>query len=290
MMDMSAKTAARTRNILFLFFTIGAFAIFSQYLLELYYRTQESELYSHIILIPFVSGYFFYYSRKEITAQSAYGLVSGPLFILGAAILFILGNISPGLSENDYLAVMVLSSVIFWAGGFLFFHGARSAVCAAFPLLFLVFMVPVPESMLNKIIYMLQSGSAEVASVLFSISGTPVHRDGFVFHLPGLNIEVAKQCSGIRSSLVLFIAGVIASHLFLKSWWRKGLLMLFIIPIAIFKNGLRIMALTLFGYYVDERAFSGAMHSRGGILFFLLAMLMLGGVLWALKRSERENR
>src|SRR3989337_658723 len=114
-------------------------------------------------------------------------------------------------------------------------------------------------------------------------------REGFIFYFPGLNIEVAKQCGGIRSSLVLFIVSILAGHLFLSSWRSKFLLSLWVLPITIVKNCIRIVALTLFGVYVDPRILDSTLHRRGGIPFFIVALSLFGVVLWFLMRSERRG-
>ena len=97
---------------------------------------------------------------------------------------------------------------------------------------------------------------------------------------------MAKQCGGIRSSLVLFIVSILAGHLFLVSWKRKILLSLFVLPITIVKNSIRIVTLSLLGAYVDPRILDSAAHRRGGIPFFVVALSLLGIVLWLLRRSE----
>jgi exosortase/archaeosortase family protein len=112
-------------------------------------------------------------------------------------------------------------------------------------------------------------------------------REGFVFHLPGQSVEVAKQCSGIRSSMALLITSVLAGHLFLRTWWKKVILAIVIIPITMFKNGIRVVSLTLLGTYVDSRILTNSLlHTDGGILFFLLALVLLAPVLYFLRKSE----
>jgi exosortase len=104
-------------------------------------------------------------------------------------------------------------------------------------------------------------------------------------------MEIAKQCSGIRSSLALFITGILAAHFFLKSSWKKAIFILSIIPIAILKNGIRIVTLSLLAIYVDERFLTqGFLHKSGGFIFFAPALTLLGLLLWGLRKSEGENR
>jgi exosortase len=150
-------------------------------------------------------------------------------------------------------------------------------------------MVPVPGFLMDRIILLLQICSAEVSYGFFKLTGVPIFREGFTFHLPGLSVEVAKQCGGIRSSLVLCIVSILAGHLFLSSWRRKFILSLWVLPITIVKNAVRIVTLTLFGVYVDPRILDSTLHQRGGIPFFLVALSLLGVVLWFLRRFESRK-
>ena len=101
-------------------------------------------------------------------------------------------------------------------------------------------MIPIPTLVLDNIVLALQKGSSQVTYVLFKLLGVPVFMQALSrFSLPGVEIEIAKECSGIRSSLALFITGILASHVFLRSGWRMIVLSLSMIPLAIFKNAVR---------------------------------------------------
>jgi exosortase len=147
-------------------------------------------------------------------------------------------------------------------------------------------MVPIPAVALERIISVLQIGSTMAAYGFFKVAGVPLVRDGFVFHLPTLNIEVAKECSGINSALSLLITGLLANHFFLRTGWSKMLLLLAIVPIAILKNGFRIAVLSILGNYADERILNSELHRNGGILFFILALVLLWAVIAVLRKVE----
>lgn len=207
-----------------------------------------------------------------------------------AALVFLqLGKLEcPQLSQNDCSSLMSLCLIGWWTGGFIFFFGIDAFRNAAFPLLFLLFAVPIPTFLLDKVISFLQAGSAETAYWIFKISGVPFSREGFVFSLPEMSIEVARECSGIRSCLVLFIVSLFAGHVFLKGTMKRFILALSAIPIAIFKNGLRIVTLSLLGNYVDERILSSSLHKQGGIPFFVLALALLAPIVCLLRRFEKD--
>jgi exosortase len=169
----------------------------------------------------------------------------------------------------------------------LFLYGKEALRKAYFPVAFLIFAIPIPSILLEKIISVLVTASTSVTNLLFKAIGVPFTREGSIFDLPGFSIEVAKECSGIRSSLALFITGILAGHLFLKKSWKKGVLALAVFPIAVFKNGLRIVGLYLLSYYIDMRFIEGDFHHKfAGSVFFAVGLVLLGLILWILRRSE----
>ena len=280
------------RNLFFLLFNIMALFTFYQPMRNLMSLSLSYDaLYSHIVLIPLVSGYFIYLRRKSIFSNVRYEFTLGIIIITLGIVLYLLG-MTRGLqpNQNDSLSLMAFSGVTLWIGGFVFFYGVQAFREAAFPLLFLVFMIPLPTLFADKIIYFLQTVSAEVSFEIIKFVGVPVFREGFVFQLPGISVEVAKQCSGIRSTLALFITSILAGHMFLQSRWNKVILVLAVFPIAVFKNGLRIVTLSLLGAYVDEKIITQSLlHSKGGIPFFILALVFMLPVLWILRKREEKK-
>jgi exosortase len=276
------------RNAFFLLFFVLALLMAYAPIKALYTSSINSEYYSHIVLIPLVSIYLFYQERKFIFSEQKYSLGAGtPLLLMGA--LLYLGGRFYGiqLNQNDFTAIIALSAVVFINGAFIFCYGFRAFKAALFPLLFLIFMIPIPSTLMEGTIYVLQVGSTEFTNVLFMATGVPFLREGFVFHLSGMSVEVAKECSGIRSSLALLITCVLAGHLFLNTWWKKVILAVCIIPVTMFKNGIRILILTLLGNYVDSRILTNStLHTDGGIVFFILGLLLLAPVLYFLRKSE----
>ena len=282
------KEHLNTRNIVFLLF--AAVALIMAYTpIRALYSSNKSEYYSHIALIPLVSIYLIYIKRKEIFAQVNYLFVVGiPVLLLGIALF--LGGILWGapLDNNNYASLIAFSIFIFMNGAFILLYGISAYRTALFPLLFLIFIVPIPTALMDNIIYFLQVGSTEFTNLLFLASGTPYIRDGFVFHLPNVSVEVAEQCSGIRSSMAIFIVAILAGYMFLKSYWKIIFLVICAVLIAMLKNGIRILTLSLLGNYVDPRILSSSLHKEGGTPFFILGLLLLAPILFFLRRSEKK--
>lgn len=250
-----------------------------------------TDLHSHILLIPFISLYLIWVRRGLLPQEhhSAVGLGLGASTIAVAALAA--GGLMRGsLSDNDYLSLIALSFVAFlWAGGFLFL-GRRWMVATAFPMSFLIFLAPLPDLVVEWLEHASVLGSAEAAAMFFAIAGTPVFRDGVVFQLSGITLQVAQECSGIRSSLVLFITSLVASYLFLKSPWRRALLVALVIPLGILRNGFRIMVIGLLCIHLGPHMIDSAIHHQGGPLFFTASLFPLALLLWWLRRGERRVR
>lgn len=104
--------------------------------------------------------------------------------------------------------------------------------------------------------------------------------------IPNLDIEVAKECSSIRSSLLLAVTTLVLAHLFLRTWWRKVLLVAAAIPLSVAKNGVRIFTIAELGTRVDPGFLDGKLHHQGGILFYGLAVVAVATLLWVLRRTE----
>ena len=174
-------------------------------------------------------------------------------------------------------------------GSFICFYGNRAFRKALFPLSLLFFIMPVPTLILDPVVKLLTVGSARMIELIFKIFGVPYVREGYVFELVGITIEIVEGCSGIRSTLVLFITSIIIGYLFLKTTWSKVILALTIFPVSIFKNTLRISALALLGSYVDPSWVTDSwLHRFGSKPFFVLALLFLLFELWILSWFEKR--
>jgi len=279
------------RTGLFLVFVTVAGVMFYGPFRDLMKAALRSDYYSHIVLIPLVSAYLLFIRRKEIFADIEYAFVPGAAVAGVGVLLYCLARMVPlGLDKNDFSALVTLAALFFVVGAFILLFGLSAFRSARFALLFLLFMVPVPTALMDGIVRILQLGSTEFVALLFSITPVPVLREGIVFHLPNISISVAPQCSGIRSSLALVITSVLAGHMFLKRGWSKALLILAVIPITMLKNGIRIVTLSLLAVYVDTRILTNsALHTDGGILFFILALCLMAPILFVLRKGERTK-
>jgi exosortase C (VPDSG-CTERM-specific) len=273
-----------------LIFAIALLAVFGQPLLALMNYAARSQLFSYILLIPFVSAYLLYIRRDQLPNNYVSDIpIGGACLATGLGILaFAYWWTFPGwvMADNDRLTLVTLSFLCCLAAGLFFFFGRDWMRAAAFPLAYLIFIVPMPHAMEDALEMASKSAAAEVANVLFHLSGTPFLRSGAVFQLPNITIEVAQECSGIRSSWVLFMTSILAANLFLKTSWRRFALVAFVIPLGILRNGFRILVIGLLCVNVGPQMIHSVIHRRGGPLFFILSLIPFLLVLWWLRRRD----
>ena len=271
-------------------FVIVLLAIFGQSLLALASYAIHSDLHSYILLVPFVSGYLLYLRRDQLPKEYLVDLPPGVVLMASGLVIFVLTHrlnfTGQERVDNYYCVLRTLSFLCcFTAGGF-FFFGRGWMRAAAFPLAYLIFIVPMPDAMVNTLETASKYASAEIANVLFHLSGTPFLREGLVFQLPNITIQVAQECSGIRSSWVLLMTSILAANLFLKTPWRRLVFVAFVVPLGILRNGLRILAIGLLCVNAGPQMIHSLIHRRGGPFFFLLSLIPFLLLLWWLRRRE----
>jgi len=278
------------RHSFFIVFLLFSSVLLYDHLRELLYFSTKSNVYSYIPLIPVVTIFLLYSDRKAIFSDPGYGFVYGGAVLIAALTVSIISRRNLLDLTMDYrLSLASLAIVSAWVGGFVLCYGIRAFKIALFPLLFLLFMVPFPDSILDVVIAGLQEGSFMVTVWIFKIMGVKIYTSGFVISLPlpRFDIEVAKECSGIRSSMSLFITSLLIGRFFLSSPINKCILALTVIPIAVFKNAVRIVFISLGALYLDEEFISGPLHHKGGVLFFILGLSLLALIARLLRGRER---
>jgi exosortase len=258
-----------------------------------------NDAYTHILLIFPLSAALIYLDSKYMDSKApdskALRIRPQPSPSIGAALLalaLVIGGYARwgmGATPGDVrLSLGMFALVMWWLASVLLCFGARTFHSFLFPLCFLFLMVPIPDFALSRIIEFLQQQSALAARIMFRAARVPVTQDGIMLSIPNLDIEVSLECSSIRSSLMLVVTTMVFAHLFLRSWWRKVLLVAAAIPLSVAKNGLRIFTIAELGTRVDPGFLDGKLHHNGGILFFGIAVVAVGALLWVLRRTELQ--
>ena len=289
-MNRPSETSDQMRG--FILATAALILCFSVPLYHLVRFALGSDLYSHIVLIPFITAYLVWTKRKTLPPSStpARSWAVAPLGAGGAllALYGILVLSGTKLEPEDSLALTGLSFVLLFWGICCWFFGKETLRALAFPLGFLIFMAPIPVFFRNWLETILQHGSAAVAYALLSIVGTPVFKQGLVFILPGISLEVAPQCSGIHSTLALFITSVVGAYFFLRRPWTRATLALAVIPLAFLRNGFRVFTIGELCVHIGPHMIDSPIHHRGGPLFFALSLIPFFLLLLWLVRLDRR--
>jgi exosortase C (VPDSG-CTERM-specific) len=277
----------------FWIFVVALSIGFSVPLYKLFAFAAGSSLYSYIILIPFVSLYLGWTRLPELAALNQapraprVGMVLASL--AGVAFLAI-SFTGHDLDASSQLAILTASFLSFLFAGCFWFMNSQILRTLVFPLGFLLFMIPFPKPVENCIVDFLQQGSVMVADLLFTVSGTSVVCNDSTFRLPGFSLQVAPECSGIHSTLVLFITSIVGSWFFLRTPWKRAVFVFAIIPLALLRNGFRVFVIGMLCVHVDQKMIDSPIHHHGGPLFFVLSLIPFSVLLYYLYKSDHKSR
>jgi exosortase len=276
-----------TRSACFVILALASVAVFWRPLTVLFGTALYDDRYSHVLLILPVSAALLYSERSRVFESLKYCFAAGLLVLPLAMALFWSSRHMSLLSSNDNLSLRTALFVGSILIGFVFCFGIAAFRAAAFPLLLLLLMIPIPDLVLERIVWLLQLLSTDATFFMLKAANIPVLKSSFVLSIHKTDIEVARECSGIRSTLILFIVSLVLGHLFLRRGWRQIVLCLLVLPIAVIRNGLRIFILAVLGVYVDPSFLYGNFHRYGGILFFCVALGLVVAFIWWLKGPEK---
>ena len=247
----------------------------------------RNDEYTHILLILPVSVALIILEWPSLRSVAAPNVRVGSallvMAVLGAGFAQVRAT---SLPADVLLSIRMFALVLFWMGSFVLCLGSRVARSLLFPLCFLFWLVPFPQVVLAEVVKLLQQGSALSAHALFAAAGVPVARDGVMLTVPGLTIQVASECSSIRSSSMLLVTTMLLAQVLLRSPWRKALVIAIAVPLSVAKNGLRIFTITMLGTRVDPGYLTGRLHHQGGIVFFAVALAMVFAMVHLLRRGE----
>ena len=266
--------------------------VFSSPLLRVAALGLRNDLYSHILLMPFVSMYLVWIHRTAVSSRAMQGSPALALVCaaLGGGLLLV-----PGFGQGRWqLESAAEDTLFFWVSGFVclilaagfWFLGRKAMKIVGLPVGLLFFMAPFPQALERGIEVFFQHASAEAAAIFFRVSGIAFVRQDLVFDLPTITLEVAPECSGIRSSLVLFITSLVAGYLFLQTSWKRAVLTLAVIPLGILRNGVRIFVIGWLCVRINPEMIHSWVHRQGGPMFFVLSLVPFFGLLLLLRRSE----
>ncbi|HTS05491.1 MAG TPA: exosortase/archaeosortase family protein [Candidatus Eisenbacteria bacterium] len=246
-----------------------------------------SDAHTYVLLILPISITLIYLEMDQVPEGPQTGRIWGAILLALALSLRVVtgGNLSHSSSSGN-LSLSVAALVIFWIGTAIVSFGLHALKTHLFAVCFLFLLIPLPDHAVIWLTSLLQRQSASASTIVFRLAGVPIVQDGVMLSIPGLNIEVAKECSSIRSSTMVVVTTLLLAQLFLKSSWRKVLLVATSLPVSVAKNALRIFVIAELGTRVDRGYLNGWLHHQGGFIYLGLALLFEIFLLLILRWNE----
>lgn len=239
--------------------------------------------YSHGFLVPVISGWFVWMRlpelRKAVVRPSNMGLA----VMLASLALLVFGMTTAELYTSR------LSLVVLLAGIILYLFGMQVFRLLFLPVAFLVFMIPLPYTVYDTLALPLKAIVSTVATGGLKLLGFPVLREGNVILFPNVTLEVVDACSGLRSLVSLMALGTAFAFIFLAPGWRRLVLILCTIPIAVFTNIIRVFVTGFLARFIGSAAAEGFFHEFAGLAVFVTAMALTAGTGWLLSRMGGKN-
>jgi len=242
--------------------------------------------YGHGFFVPLFSGYVLWQRREQWQNAKIKPSNFGLLVMIGAVCLLIVGTLGAEFFTSR------LSFLILLAGLILFLSGWDLLRAVAFPLGFLVLMIPIPVIIFNQITFPLQLVASRWAAWLLELLGVPVLRDGNILALSNYSLEVVEACSGIRSLMSLIALSVAYGYLAEPRRWVRCVLVVLMIPIALVTNAFRITGAGVLAHSIGPAAAEGFLHEFSGWVIFLAALFLMFAshrVLCLLTKKQRDR-
>jgi len=244
-------------------------AAYAPVLARLVAQWASDENYSHGFLVVPFSLYLAWQRRAQLRVADPRPSWLGVALIAASIVAFVAGQFGAELFLTRISLVGMIAGAIGWI------FGARPLRALALPLLFLLFMIPLPALVFNRITLPLQFVASAAGEMLIRGAGVPVLREGNVLQLPGGSLEVVEACSGIRSLVSLAMVGVAVSCLRGGGRWTIAFSALAAAPIAIVANAVRIAGTGIASTWLGPAAAEGFFHTFAGVALFAVAVTVL---------------
>ena len=244
----------------------------------------DNEEYSHGWFIPLISAYLIWQKKDEIRVLPVEKPWPGVVLTLLGVAIYLLGEMSAITVIVMYSMILVLAGVTMSLVGWTIFK----RIWIAF--LFLVFMIPIPSVIYQQLSQSMQLISSELGVLIIRLLGISVYLEGNVIDLGSYKLQVVEACSGLRYLFPLMSLAFICAYFFKDAFWKRVLVFVSSIPIAIALNSIRIgMIGVLVEYYGSEMA-EGFLHDFEGWVVFMICLALLLLEIWVLSRIGGNRR
>jgi exosortase D (VPLPA-CTERM-specific) len=244
----------------------------------------ETEEYSHGYIIPIVSLLLVWHKREELARLPLHGSWHGALVVILGLVIFVLGELGTLYTVIQYAFLITLAGFVLAAIGW------RAVRVLWVPLIYLVFMVPLPDFLYAGLSQKLQLISSEWGVFVIRLFDISVFLDGNIIDLGEYKLQIVEACSGLRYLFPLMSFGFICAYLLKAPVWQKAVLFLSTIPVTIVMNSIRIGIVGLLVEFYSIEMAKGFVHDFQGWLVFMSCVLVLVGEIWLLGFLSRPRR
>jgi len=234
--------------------------------------------YSHGFLIPVIAGYLIWQDRERLSDIHIKPSNSGIIFLILSLLFFIITNIGAELFTMRFSMLLVILSMV------VYFAGWEFGKALSLPVAYLVFMIPLPAILWNKIAFPLKLFATKIAVGVIAFLGITVYGEGNIIHLSNTTLEVVDACSGLRSLTSLLALSAAFALITDHSKLKKFIIFISAIPIAILVNIFRLSATAVLAKSYGPQVAQGFLHEVSGIIVFIIAFLLLYAVHWGLDK------
>ena len=238
---------------------------------------------SHGFIVPLVACYFIWTRRDRLNTVTIEDSWWGCLMLIATLGLYVL-SVAGGLTFPARVAMVLSLFSLLWC-----MLGGGTIRQLAFPILFLLFMIPMPYSLINLVSGPLQLFATKISARIIEACSIPVFREGNMLYFVSTQLEVAEACSGIRSILALSMLAVAFANLSQAGWAGKATLILMAIPIALAANIIRVTGTGILAHFFGDRVARGFLHEFSGIAIFILGFVALFGIYTLINRKAPEH-
>ncbi|NIN66393.1 MAG: exosortase [Anaerolineae bacterium] len=241
--------------------------LFSSTLAWLVYNWMNNSYYSHGFLVPLISGFFLWRRRDALGREGREPDTLGLIPLALGLVAFLVAQVWQAYHLSGFAFVLLLSGLA------LYFLGEKATRRIAFPLAFLLFMIPLP--FINRLSPALESFTATMSTSLVSLLGIPASNIGSQIQLPNSSFVVGAACSGLNSVVALATLVVIFVYIVEGSPRGKIFLLAMAIPIAVVANIFRVSSLFVIAHLFGAEAGMTYFHDYSSPVLFLLAFALL---------------
>jgi exosortase len=222
--------------------------------------------FSHGFFVIPLAAYFVWERRRALLEAPVRPSMAGFALVGASLLVFIAGRFGAELYLTRVSLLGVLAGIVLTLGGW------KRLRIVAFPLAFLLLMVPLPSVVFNQITFPLQGVASRAGEAVIAAAGVPVLREGNVLHVPGRALEVVEACSGIRSLMSLLMLAIVLGYFTERRIGGRIAIALAAVPIAIVANATRVAGTGLAAYWISPAAAEGFFHSFSGWIVFVVAL------------------